>query len=164
MLTKRFSEVRIGGMRHQLETAQLMSEDPSLSVEIDVGPSGAVQHVAVVATRQRLGGVRWWFSCPRCERRCAVLYRPRESEHYACRVCTGADYESPKVSRRRRAERRAMKIRAKLEVDPADGTVAKPVGMHRATYERLLAELRRFEWAALITAPIPKYRSRRTSS
>lgn len=163
MLTKRCSEVRIGAMRRQLEEAQLTSEDSSPSVVIDLGASGAVQHVAVVATTQRLGGVRWWFNCPTCARRCAVLYRPRGSERYTCRVCTGAGYESPKVSRRRRAEMRADKIRARLEVDPADGTVAKPVGMHQAKYERLVAQLRRFEWTAATLAPIPKSRARRSS-
>lgn len=163
MLTRRCSEVRISGMRRELAAAQLMSEYSSPSVEIDLGPSGSVQPVAVVATTQRLGGVRWWFNCPRCERRCAVLYRPRESEHYTCRICTGAGYESPRVSRRRRAEMRAMKIRARLEVDPTDGTVAKPAGMHQSTYERLVAQLRRFEWTAATLAPIPKSRGRRSS-
>jgi hypothetical protein len=163
MLTKWCSELRIGAMRRQLEKPQLTSEDPSPCVEIKLGAPGAAQRVAVVATTQRLGGVRWWFSCPGCERRCAVLYRPRESERYTCRICTGAGYDSPKVSRRRRAEMQAMKIRARLEVDPADGTVVKPAGMHQSTYERLVAELRRFEWAAATLAPIPKSRAHRRS-
>ena len=163
MLPKRYSEVRIGAMRRQLPRGQQASDDPSPQVEVDLEPRGAVQHVALVATTQRLGGVRWWFSCPGCARRCAVLYRPPRRERYACRVCTGVDYETQKVSGRRRAEIRALKIRAKLEVDPNDGTVAKPAGMHQATYERLVAELRRFEWAAATLSPSPKYRGRRTS-
>lgn len=163
MLTKRCSEVRIGAMRRQLPKVQLPSEDPSPCVDINLGAPGAVQRIAVVATIQRLGGVRWWFSCPGCDRRCAVVYRHRESVRYTCRVCTGACYESPTVSRRRRAEMRAMKIRARLEVDPADGTVAKPAGMHQATYERLVAQLRRFEWTAATLAPIPKSRGRPSS-
>ena len=163
MLTKRCSEVRIGVLRRQLAKPQQTREDPSTPVDIDLGPHGAVQRVAVVATTQRLGGVRWWFSCPDCERRCAVLYRPPQSERYTCRICTRADYETPKVSRRRRAEMRALKIRAKLTVDPNDGTVAKPPGMHQATYERLVAQLRKFEWAAMTSPLSPKHRGRRTS-
>ena len=163
MLTTRCSEVRIGAMRRHLATALQKREDLSPCVEIDLGAPGAVQRVAIVATTQRLGGVRWWFSCPGCERRRAVLYRPSQSERYACRICAGADYETRKVSRHRRAELRALKIRTRLEIDPNDGTVAKPAGMHQATFKRLVAQLRRFEWAAMIAPPILNDRGRRTS-
>src|SRR5688572_847932 len=99
MLPKRYSEVRIGAMRWQLPRGQQTSDDPSPQVEVDLEPRGAVQRVALVATTQRLGGVRWWFSCPGCERRCAVLYRPPRRQRYACRICTGVDYDTQKASR-----------------------------------------------------------------
>ena len=37
------------------------------------------------------GGVRHWFSCPSCGRRCRILYG---GARFRCRLCRGARYES----------------------------------------------------------------------
>jgi hypothetical protein len=51
------------------------------------------QSVTLWATPQRFGGVRWWFECPRCWKRCAKLYLP-DSSGFACRVCHDLTYRS----------------------------------------------------------------------
>lgn len=51
------------------------------------------QDVYLHSTPLNFGGVRWWFSCPRCGRRCAKLYLPRASA-FLCRMCHDLTYES----------------------------------------------------------------------
>lgn len=53
--------------------------------------------VNVTTTRPFFGGVRNWFSCPRCGRRCGVLYGP---DVFACRLCHGLVYESSQTAHR----------------------------------------------------------------
>jgi len=42
------------------------------------------------------GRVRWWFACPVCQARCAVLYSPRSLKRpeLRCRACWGLSYQS----------------------------------------------------------------------
>jgi hypothetical protein len=51
------------------------------------------QVVYLQSTGCRFGGVRWWFACPRCERRCAKLYL-RSNAGLLCRVCQDLTYRS----------------------------------------------------------------------
>ena len=44
------------------------------------------QHITLKASPARFGGVRWWFLCPKCDRRAAKLYLPA-SGYFACRLC-----------------------------------------------------------------------------
>lgn len=37
---------------------------------------------------------RWWFACPRCQRRCAVLYLIPNPGLFRCRLCGGVTYQS----------------------------------------------------------------------
>ena len=39
-----------------------------------------------------LGGVRWWFICRECGRRCYKLYQPRHRRYFACRICHKLKY------------------------------------------------------------------------
>jgi hypothetical protein len=51
-------------------------------------------------TYPRLGGERWWFTCPLmirgrpCERRVGKLYKPPNSVYFGCRHCHDLTYES----------------------------------------------------------------------
>jgi hypothetical protein len=36
----------------------------------------------------------WWFECPRCRRRCRILYLLHASPDFACRICLGLRYPS----------------------------------------------------------------------
>lgn len=54
--------------------------------------------VPLVSTPLRRG-VRWWFACPTCGGRCAVLYSPcsLETPNFACRRCWGVAYPSQRA-------------------------------------------------------------------
>ena len=56
--------------------------------------SGAVwdvnEVIPIVTTAQHFGGVRHWFLCPSCTRRCRLLYG---GTYLRCRLCVGAYYE-----------------------------------------------------------------------
>jgi hypothetical protein len=54
----------------------------------DLGP------VDLVKTRQHHWGLRSWFACPRCRRRCGVLYQPKAGDGWACRRCHRLTYRS----------------------------------------------------------------------
>ena len=73
----------------------------ALTIEIHPTPPGLAfylcesrQYVDLHSTPLRFGGVRWWFSCPGCGRRCAKLHRPRSGEEFYCRLCCGLTYRS----------------------------------------------------------------------
>jgi hypothetical protein len=40
------------------------------------------------------GGVRWWFQCPNCRRRCGAVYLPPGASRFACRHCHELTYQS----------------------------------------------------------------------
>jgi len=50
--------------------------------------------VLIETTPCNYGGVRWWFLCPICFRRCRILYQPPSQSVFACRVCHDLSYRS----------------------------------------------------------------------
>lgn len=101
----------------------------------------------VTTTPCPFGGVRFWFVCPDCGRRCEILYT------YSCRICCGGRYWSETLDPSNRRIRRALRIRARLGQIPPDLTRRfpdRPVGMHWSTYLRLRKAAREREnamWA-----------------
>ncbi len=87
------------------------------------------------------GGKRPWFLCPvrGCGRRVAKLY---SNGVFACRQCHQVAYPSQRENDMDRANRRADKIRARLDWEPGilNGNGLKPKGMHWSTFERLQNE------------------------
>jgi hypothetical protein len=61
--------------------------------EICLGLVNTSQRVYLHPTPLNFGGVRWWFCCPGCRRRCAKLYLPRASA-FRCRLCHDLSYQS----------------------------------------------------------------------
>lgn len=51
-----------------------------------------VQRVALQYTPCHMGGSRVWFSCPGCDRRCALLYSGENG--FCCRECYDLPYRS----------------------------------------------------------------------
>jgi len=75
---------------------------------------------------------------------------------FACRLCKGLAYASQSESDDDRAARRADRIRKQLGWTPGilNGPERKPNGMHRRTFERLVAE--HDTWVAMSIAGMAK--------
>lgn len=81
------------------------------------------------------GGRRVWFRCPRCGRRCCLLYH---ASGFPCQACLGLTWPVEREARGRRALRRAEKILRRAKVDPArEGW--KPKWQRWPTHARMTA-------------------------
>jgi len=116
----------LGSISLRVESAALV-----LSYALNGEPMS--QPVAILRTRCYYGGSRPWFACPRCTRRCAVLYLRAGFE---CRKCSRVVYASQSDDAIGRAWRKQWRVERRLGDD-----WRRPKGMHRATYERLLAAI-----------------------
>lgn len=100
-------------------------------------PSPRGGFIEVTTTRCPFGGMRLWWLCPACGRRCAILYPT------LCRTCAGGRYETELLSPENRLMRKAFRLRERLG-QRGGGLFGsfpdKPKGMHWATYNRLVAQ------------------------
>lgn len=98
------------------------------------------QRLQTQTTPCHLGGQRHWFTCPRCNKRVAVLYAP--GRYFACRQCGGLSYATQKESVGDRASTKANKLRTRLgwELGILNGDGVKPKGMQWRTYNRLTSQ------------------------
>ncbi len=55
---------------------------------------GYNQMICLESTPLHFGGVRWWFLCPGCSRRCASLNVTKYCNSFYCRVCHNLTYRS----------------------------------------------------------------------
>lgn len=94
------------------------------------------ERVAFERTPVHFGGLRTWFRCPSCGRRCSILYG---GGYFRCRRCHDLAYQSQQEDACGRALCQAQKIRARLgDYGSVDETFpVKPKGMHWRTNERL---------------------------
>lgn len=94
------------------------------------------ESIGLCSTPCRLGGVRWWARCPKCDRRIAVLYLV--AGRFRCRGCHGLVYESTRETPFNRACRRVQKLRRRAGAHPGIGDPwpTKPHGMWRRTFDR----------------------------
>ncbi|PIR62178.1 MAG: hypothetical protein COU65_04710 [Candidatus Pacebacteria bacterium CG10_big_fil_rev_8_21_14_0_10_42_12] len=53
------------------------------------------QNIELTTTKTRFGGERYWFVCPKCERRAGILYR-MDNAQLRCRLCVGKIYLAQK--------------------------------------------------------------------
>ncbi len=58
--------------------------------------------------RRRL---QYWFLCPRCHRRCGVLYLPPQQAELRCRQCWDLHYHSQQTTKNQRARERRYGMR-----------------------------------------------------
>ena len=113
------------------------------------------QHVPLLHTACNYGGSRPWFACPACARRVGVIFLRRGG--FYCRSCARVGYYSQSEDGLGRVWRRQAKVEARLGED-----LARPKGMHHATYARLLevvnqCELVREDGLALFIATHAKW-------
>lgn len=104
------------------------------------------KHIWLTFTPCNYGGVRWWFSCPCCQRRSAVLFIMGGA--LRCAMCGRVSYASQRGDGIQRTWIKQSKLEARLI-----SSWQKPKRMRWKTYERLRAgiaecELRR-NYAAL---------------
>ncbi|WP_312398992.1 hypothetical protein [Leuconostoc lactis] len=112
--------------------------------------------IKLTTTSPNYGGVRYWFVCPICDERKAVLYNVRSS--MACRQCANLYYplQEKKITRDpfyKLLHYDKLLMKAKRELNPeqaglvcsplqygslADFTPDRPKGMHHSTYARKL--------------------------
>lgn len=50
--------------------------------------------VDLVASKTGYGGLRYWFKCPKCQKRVGIIYKHPLSEEVGCRICLRLDYKS----------------------------------------------------------------------
>lgn len=102
-------------------------------------PEDVEQRISVDWRPCRFGGDRPFWCCPNCGHRATVLYGlPR----FLCRSCHRLSYPSQRERGADRAQRHANRIRERLGCEPGWGNLpCRPKGMHRKTYERLVAQI-----------------------
>ena len=95
--------------------------------------------VGITTSSCHYGNYRYWFNCPNCNKRAGVLYC---AGLYVCRHCIGANYASQLEQPYDRLFRKVEKIRHRLQwkAGIAHGHGAKPKGMHKKSYDRLVWE------------------------
>lgn len=125
----------VAGISIRIETGTM-----TLSYRMKSTGEVVEQRVQTQISPCHLGGQRYWFTCPRCSMRVALLYAP--GRYFACRKCGGLGYATQKVGAGDRASTKANKIRKRLgwQAGIANGDGGKPKGMHWSTYLRLTAE------------------------
>jgi hypothetical protein len=98
--------------------------------------------IFLVSTQPPFGGLRWWFLCPRLNRRVRKLYLPLGGRHFRSRQAYGLAYPSQRETAYDRAMRRVHKLYQRLGGDPADREhPKKPKRMRWTTYNRLIDQL-----------------------
>jgi hypothetical protein len=55
--------------------------------------------VYLETTKTGFGGIRFWFTCPLCNKRVGVLYKHPVSQILGCRKCLNLDYRKHRYSK-----------------------------------------------------------------
>lgn len=103
-------------------------------------PQVIIYQVKLARQAVHFGGYRYWFLCPACQRKVALLYY--DHGVFACRHCHNLGYRVQREQSYQQAIRKAEKLRKKLKWSdcilscPGD----KPKWMHQRTFERLQQE------------------------
>lgn len=105
---------------------------------VQITINGVMQIVRVIATPCNYGGVRHWFSCPNCLRKCCVIYHAKSG--LACRLCYRLCYPIENQTKSDRAITQAWKIRRKLGWNYGGvGEIGeRPKNMQQRTFEKLV--------------------------
>lgn len=94
------------------------------------------------------GGFRWWWRCPRSGRRVRVLCLPPGETMFVARAVYRLPYRSQRERPIQRSHDRLRRLYRKIGGTYQyfeDPTPARPKGMHRRTYERLVQAVERAE-------------------
>ncbi|CAM5319817.1 hypothetical protein ECAE60S_00751 [Eoetvoesiella caeni] len=110
--------------------------------ELLIEEGGSRQSISLMWRPCHFGGKRLTLLCPYCCARLGyVLYH--RGGAYRCRRCAGLSYPSQQENVYLRSVSRANRVRAKI--DPGNTVMfpipVKPKGMHKKTYQRLIAQV-----------------------
>jgi len=108
----------------------------------------ACYSVRLTWTACPLGGHRVWFRCPKCQRRCALIYSD-DGIQFACRECLDLGYQSQLDDKAWRELRRRNKIRDILGWH-GHNEGERPKGMRQATFQRLCEQHDDHDRASLV--------------
>lgn len=97
--------------------------------------------VRLVADKPHFGGTRLWFVCRKCDGRCRVMYRERDTNAraFTCLRCARLVYLSQRLSAADRVELKTGKLLTRL-VEAEPRVYVKPTGMHQRTFERIVRQ------------------------
>ena len=99
--------------------------------------------IELTSTRQRLGGVRWWWLCPILGRRVSHLYLPlgavRYGSRHAYRLSYATQRQSPSARARTRLQRGCVRLGGMMDL--LDPLPDKPKWMRWPTYNRLIEKM-----------------------
>jgi hypothetical protein len=106
-----------------------------------------VERVSLAWTSCNFGGRRFWFLCPRCRRRAALLYLL--GRLFLCRRCCDLAYPSQRedLDTRLLGKMRAIRERLGGSSDIVSRFPSRPKGMRELTYWALREEYYRLELA-----------------
>jgi hypothetical protein len=108
-------------------------------------------------TSPRFGGVRWWFTCPTCHRRCRKVYYAPQLWRFGCQHCLRLGYGCQRGGKITRLVWKIERLKYQLgargqETAAAAPTPPRPKGMQWKRYEELVRQLGTAEdryWRAL---------------
>lgn len=129
-----YTKLNIGRIKEYLKPNQR-----GISITYTRNGNQYEQYIGITTTPCNYGGVRYWFTCPGCQRRVGVLYR---NGIFVCRHCIGVGYHSQLQSEQSRqfAKLNALRERLGWHGGIVFGYGSKPKGMHTPTFNRLFAE------------------------
>lgn len=86
---------RVGALDGELKTGTIGRSEIPFAIQpplMLLHYKGKDVFITLTSTNPHMGGKRWWFACPECNRRCGVMYM--RLELLACRLCHDLTYES----------------------------------------------------------------------
>jgi hypothetical protein len=138
--------------RARCETVELRVQcnhlGKNICMEYGVGRKNVT--LALRQSHPTFGGVREWFVCPLCSRRCRVLRWRPGSLGPACRACIGFAYKTQRMAPAARWRLQATKMERRLGGERDDGLIYKPKHMHWRTFHSLMDRIQELNNGATI--------------
>ena len=98
------------------------------------------QHISLTKTNCNYSGYRYWFICPKCNEKAAILYL--KDKCFLCRCCQNLAYTSQRRCQIDRLLVKMLKIRRSIGASSniMEPIINKPKGMHWKTFANIINE------------------------
>jgi hypothetical protein len=100
---------RLFFIRYCIESAP--GDGEPFQVTLDLAERAGIQVVPIEITHPHFGGMRWWFNCPQCAKRCKKLYLPPRQWEIACRLCHNLTYTSSQAAHTLSGDQQVQSVR-----------------------------------------------------